>query len=327
MAQTNILLESGTNELEIDDFFLDEHLPSGEKYTGYYGVNVAKVLEIIRMPKVTELPQTPHPSVMGTFNLRNKVVPLVDLCTWLGKERYPSDADKVVVTEFNNVVNAFLVSGVNRIHRLSWERIDPPNRQVSVFSGESVTGVVRMEDRVLFILDMEKIIGDLNPSLALRELDEETFVQERRELPDKDMVFKVLVADDSGTIRNMMVKSLERAGFEVTAAINGREAWDILCRIRDTVQAGDKSLLDLLHIVISDIEMPAMDGHSLTKRIKEDTVLRQLPVILFSSLITETLRHKGIAVGADEQVSKPDMKILADRARELAYKNLVTQHQ
>jgi two-component system chemotaxis response regulator CheV len=139
---------------------LDERLPSGEKYTGYYGVNVAKVLEIIRMPKVTELPQTPHPSVMGTFNLRNKVVPLVDLCTWLGKERYPSDADKVVVTEFNNVVNAFLVSGVNRIHRLSWERIDPPNRQVSVFSGESVTGVVRMEDRVRFILDMEKIIGD-----------------------------------------------------------------------------------------------------------------------------------------------------------------------
>ncbi len=113
----------------------------------------------------------------------------------------------------------------------------------------------------------------------------------------------------------------------MTAAINGREAWDILCRIRDTVQAGDKPLLDLLHIVISDIEMPAMDGHSLTKRIKEDTVLRQLPVILFSSLITDTLRHKGIAVGADEQVSKPDMKILADRARELAYKNLVAQHQ
>ncbi len=323
MAQTNILLESGTNELEIVEFYLEEQLPSGAKYTGYYGVNVAKVLEIIRMPKVTELPQTPHPCVMGTFNLRNKVVPLVDLCTWLGKQRYQSTADKVVVTEFNSVVNAFRVSGVNRIHRLSWERIDPPSRQVSVFSGESVTGVVRMENRVLFILDMEKIIGDLNPNLALRELDEEEFVEERRELPDKDMVFKVVVADDSGTIRNMMVKSLERAGFEVTAAVNGREAWDILCRLKETVQSEDRPLLDLVHIVISDIEMPAMDGHSLTKRIKEDPVLRQLPVILFSSLITESLRHKGIAVGADEQVSKPDMKILAERARELAYNNLV----
>jgi two-component system chemotaxis response regulator CheV len=323
MAQTNILLESGTNELEIVEFYLDERLPSGEKYTGYYGVNVAKVLEIIRLPKVTEMPQTPHPCVMGTFNLRNKVVPLVDLCDWLGKERYPSDTDKVVVTEFNNIVNAFLVSGVNRIHRLSWERIDPPNKQVSVFSGESITGVVRMEDRVLFILDMEKIIGDLNPNLALRALDEAAFVEERRELPDKDMVFKVLVADDSGTIRNMMVKSLERAGFEVKAAINGREAWDILSRIKDACQTQEKPLRELMHVVISDIEMPAMDGHSLTKRIKEDPVLRELPVILFSSLITESLRHKGLAVGADEQVSKPDMKILAEKARELAYNNLV----
>ena len=136
------------------------------------------------------------------------------------------------------------------------------------------------------------------------------------------MVIRALVADHSATIRNLLQKSLERAGFVVTAAINGREAWDILSRIKEACQTQEKPLREFMHVVISDIEMPAMDGHSLTKRIKEDPVLRELPVILFSSLITESLRHKGIAVGADEQVSKPDMKILAEKARELAYNNL-----
>ena len=154
MSKTNILLESGTNELEIVEFFLEEPTASGGTYVGYYGVNVAKVLEIIRLPKVTEMPQTPHPCVLGTFNLRDNVVPLVDLGVWLGKERSDKASDKVVVTEFNRVVSAFRVSGVTRIHRLSWEQIEPPAIQVQHYSGNSVTGVVRLENRVVFILDM-----------------------------------------------------------------------------------------------------------------------------------------------------------------------------
>ncbi|MFP5259120.1 MAG: chemotaxis protein, partial [Acidobacteriota bacterium] len=228
MSNTNILLESGTNELEIVEFYLEEPTPSGKTYVGYYGVNVAKVLEIIRLPKVTEMPQTPHPCVLGTFNLRNKVVPLVDLALWLGKDRSDNAADKVVVTEFNRVVSAFRVSGVTRIHRLSWEQIEPPSIQVQAYSGNSITGVVQLDTRVVFILDMEKIVADLNPDLALKELDEEVFVERQKELPDKDMVFKAIIADDSTTIRRMIGTSLEKAGFEVTRTINGRIAWDQL---------------------------------------------------------------------------------------------------
>jgi len=325
MSKTNILLESGTNELEIVEFFLEEPTASGGVYTGYYGVNVAKVLEIIRLPKVTEMPQTPHPCVLGTFNLRDKVVPLVDLGAWLGKGRSDVASDKVVVTEFNRVVSAFRVSGVTRIHRLSWEQIEPPNIQVQRYSANSVTGVVRLESRVVFILDMEKIVAELNPSLALKELDEEVFVERRQDLPDKDMTFKVLIADDSTTIRRMIGASLEKAGFEVTRTINGRIAWDLLQDWKEAAARENRPITDYVHILVSDIEMPAMDGHSLTRKVKEDPVLKRLPVILFSSLITDSLRHKGEAVGADDQISKPEMLLLAERARALAWDRLVSE--
>jgi two-component system, chemotaxis family, chemotaxis protein CheV len=322
MSNTNILLESGTNELEIVEFFLEEPTPSGKKYVGYYGVNVAKVLEIIRLPKVTEMPQTPHPCVLGTFNLRDKVVPLIDLATWLGKERSHGDSDKVVVTEFNRVISAFRVSGVTRIHRMSWEKIEPPSLPVQVYSGNSVTGVVQLESRVVFILDMEKIVAELNPGLALKEIDGEAFVERHKELPDKDMVFKALIADDSTTIRRMIGLSLEKVGFEVVRTINGRIAWDQLMAWKEAAEQEKRPITDYVHILVSDIEMPAMDGHSLTRKVKEDPVLKRLPVILFSSLITDSLRHKGDAVGADDQISKPEMLFLAERARELAWERL-----
>ncbi len=325
MSKTNILLESGTNELEIVEFFLEEPTPSGGRYVGYYGVNVAKVLEIIRLPKVTEMPQTPHPCVLGTFNLRDKVVPLIDLGAWLGKEASLADSDKVVVTEFNRVVSAFRVSGVTRIHRLSWEQIEPPSLQVQRYSANSVTGVIRLDARVVFILDMEKIVAELNPNLALKELDTEVFVERQRDLPDKDMVFKALIADDSTTIRRMIGASLEKAGFDVTRTINGRIAWDKLTEWKEASARDGLPITDFVHIVVSDIEMPAMDGHSLTRKIKEDPVLKRLPVILFSSLITDSLRHKGEAVGADDQISKPEMLQLAQRARALAWERLAGQ--
>jgi len=322
MSKTNILLESGTNELEIVEFFLEEPTPGGGNYVGYYGVNVAKVLEIIRLPTITEMPQTPHPCVLGTFNLRDKVVPLIDLGIWLDKDRAASDADKVVVMEFNRVVSAFRVSGVTRIHRLSWEQIEPPSLQVQRYSANSITGVVRLESRVVFILDMEKIVAELNPTLALKELDKEEFVEHHKEQPDKDMVFKALIADDSTTIRRMIGASLEKAGFEVTRTINGRIAWDMLQEWKEASIRENKPITEYVHILISDIEMPAMDGHSLTRKVKEDPVLKRLPVILFSSLITDSLRHKGDAVGADDQISKPEMLQLAERARMLAWEKL-----
>ncbi|BBD08001.1 chemotaxis protein [Desulfovibrio ferrophilus] len=311
MSQTDILLESGTNELEIVEFYIDEQLPDGEVYRGHYGINVAKVLEIIRQPGITQLPTQTKTAVMGTFNLRDRVIPLIDLARSLGKKAAPVDEPKVVVTRFNEVINAFLVSGVTRIYRLSWEQVEAPKQHMLDMTDDSITGVVRIDDRVVFLLDMEKIVGDLNPRFALSVTDDEID-------HDDDFVYKTLIVDDSPTIRRMIQASLLKMGFEVTPAINGKDAWDKLEAMMAGIQESGDPLNDHLHVIISDIEMPVMDGHSLTKRIKDTPGLKDVPVLLFSSLITESLRHKGEAVGADDQISKPDMKTLGDRSKSLA---------
>ncbi len=308
MTQSNILLEAGTNELEVVEFYLDELESDGvTPYKGYYGVNVAKVLEIIRLPKVTELPEVGDKSVLGAFNLRSHVIPLVDLSLWLGKKRAsPPEEAKVIVTEFNNVTTAFMVSGVNRIHRISWEEVEPPNSYVSSLTSNTITGVVKLEGRIIFLLDLERIVQALNPGLALR-LDEAIDWKAGGR-------YRALVADDSTVIREMLKDLLQRANFEVEAFTNGKDAWNRLEAIRHKSEEMGQPIENYLQVVVSDIEMPQMDGHNLCKRIKEDNVLKRLPVLLFSSLITDRLRHKGDSVGADDQISKPEVTHLAQRA-------------
>lgn len=328
MALTNILLESGTNELEVVEFYLDETLLPGEAtldgltaqavgpdeartYRGYYGVNVAKVIEIIRMPKVTELPEVQHESVLGAFNLRSRIIPLVDLGIWLGKapaER--REEPKTIVTEFNNVTTAFMVSGVNRIHRISWEQVEQPNPYMAKVSSNTIVGVVKMEGRIIFLLDLEKVVATLNPRLALR-------LDNLGEDWDASTGYRALVADDSALVREMQRDLLEKAGFKVIITTNGREAWECLSAFRRRVEEEGRPLSDFVQVVVSDIEMPMMDGLNLTSRIKNDSILKQLPVLLFSSLITEKLRHKGASVGADGQISKPEVGTLARRAAAL----------
>ena len=311
MTQSNILLEAGTNELEIVEFHLDELEPDGvTPYKGFYGVNVAKVLEIIRLPKVTELPEVGDKSVLGAFNLRSHIIPLVDLSLWLGKVRSsPASEAKVIVTEFNNVTTAFMVSGVNRIHRISWEEVEPPNTYVSNLTSNTITGVVKLEGRIIFLLDLERIVQALNPGLALR-LDEAIDWKSGGR-------YRALVADDSTVIREMLKDLLQRANFEVEAFTNGRDAWLKLEEIRRKSEEEGRPIENYLQCIVSDIEMPQMDGHSLCKRIKEDNILKRLPVVLFSSLITDKLRHKGDSVGADDQISKPEVTHLAQRALDL----------
>ncbi|MEG2173228.1 MAG: chemotaxis protein [Desulfovibrionaceae bacterium] len=309
MSQTNILLEAGTNELEIVEFYLEEEAgPDLPPYRGYYGVNVAKVLEIIRMPKVTELPEVQNPCILGAFNLRSSIIPLVDLALWLDKKSFVTEEQpKTIVTEFNGVTTAFMVSGVNRIHRISWEEVESPNKYVAAVSNNTVIGVVKLEGRIVFLLDLEKIVANLNPKLGLRldDLGEDYDRSERR---------RALVADDSALIREMLRDLLEKANFDVEVVNNGREAWERLQTIKEKCETENRDITSSVQVVVSDIEMPVMDGHNLTKRIKEDPFLKVLPVILFSSLITDKLRHKGVAVGADDQVSKPEVTDLARRA-------------
>ena len=322
MSQSNILLEAGTNELEVVEFYLDEFVPPSDaepqtdengqpvaepSYRGYYGVNVAKVLEIIRMPKVTELPEVQHPSVLGAFNLRSRIIPLVDLAMWLGKTHPKNEEQpKTIVTEFNNVTTAFMVSGVNRIHRISWEQVEPPNKYVAAVSNNTVIGVVKLEDRIIFLLDLEKVVANLNPKLGLR-LDD----------LGKDWSnsgYRALVADDSALVREMLRDLMEKAGFTVEVVSNGRAAWERLEDFKRRCEEGGQPITDFVHVVVSDIEMPVMDGLNLTHRIKTDPMLNKLPVVLFSSLITDKLRHKGDSVGADDQISKPEVTQLARRA-------------
>ena len=305
---TNILLEAGTNELEVVEFYLDEEDGPGKgAYRGHYGVNVAKVLEIIRMPKVTELPEVQHASVLGAFNLRSKIIPLVDLALWLEKKTVQDQEPKTIVTEFNAVTTAFMVSGVNRIHRISWGEVEPPNPYVAKASKDTVIGVVKLEGRIVFLLDLERIVANLNPALGLR-------LEDLGEDYDRSTKYRALVADDSALIREMLKDLLEKANFGVEVVYNGKAAWDRLLELKAKAEAEQGKITDYLQVVVSDIEMPVMDGHNLTKRIKDDAMMKSLPVLLFSSLITEKLRHKGISVGADDQISKPEVTQLAKRA-------------
>jgi len=310
MSKTDILLESGTNEFEVVEFFIDENVPDSDRTSRtYYGMNVAKVLEIIRLPELTDMPDISNPSVMGAFDLRSEIVPLIDLSHWVGKKLLQTSNLKVIVTEFNQVITSFLVSGVTRIYRLSWDEVKAPNVQLSSLTSNSITGIVRLEGKIVFLLDLEKIVAKLNEqSTSNVSVSSEV----KRELEARS--YKALIADDSAMVRNMVFNMLSENNFEVSQFENGREAWIYLENLKNESPSG------IPDIAILDIEMPLMDGHHLTKRIKEDPVLKNIPVLLCSSIITESLYHKGIDVGADAQISKAKIGELVERAFQLIKK-------
>ena len=314
MAQTNTLLESGTNELEIVEFYINESVKGDDTrvHQSYYGINVAKVLEIIRLPELTDMPDVSHPAVLGAFNLRNRIIPLIDLERWLKKEKAETEPPKVIVTEFNKITTAFLVSGVTRIHRISWGEVEAPSHYVSSLASDSITGVVKLEGRIVFILDMEKIVAELNPRLT----ESVELTPSMRERLGKRPL-KALVVDDSGMARRLVATSLETAGFRVTMADNGRSAWEHLESWRNEARETGRPVNEFVSVVVSDVEMPVMDGHNLTRRIKEDPMLRHTPVILCSSIVSDSLEHMGRAVGADDQISKADMRELVGRIADL----------
>jgi two-component system chemotaxis response regulator CheV len=305
--------ESSGNDLEIIEFYIDEALAGGADYRSYYAMNVAKVLEIIRRPPVTGVPGKHHEAALGTFNLRGKVLPLVDLGLWLNKKLVRSDAHKVVVTEFSHVVTAFVVSGVTRIHRMTWSQVEPPGRYLQAFSRDSITGVIRFEDRIVFLLDMEYIISAMDPTFNMATRVEQV---ER----DGGQGLSVLIADDSPSIRKIIASCLEQAHYTVTQSTCGREAWEQLQTWRAEAERQGVPITDFVNLVISDIEMPEMDGHALTTRIKGEAAFAALPVILFSSLISNVVHARGVKAGADDQVSKPDLPHLTRLAGELIRK-------
>ncbi|ADU63963.1 MAG: chemotaxis protein [Pseudodesulfovibrio sp.] len=308
MSGQDILLETGTNELEIIEFFVHEKTEQGPR-THYFGVNVAKVLEVVEAPEGLEGSEAAtHPSFLGTIPLRDLILPVVDLSVWLNVERAKSVNEPIIVTEFNATITGFLVSGVTQIHRVNWKDVEPPSKYVASMDTNCITGTVQLNDRFVLMLDLERMLADLDGDSQAHSSGPGVYSEER---------YRALVADDSTSVRELLRRNFTEANFEVTLVGDGAEAWDRLLAIKARVEQEGGSPLDHLDAVVSDIEMPRMDGYTLTRKIKEDPVLKVLPVALFSSLISKGVEHKGHAVKADAQVTKPEFHGLTAKVIDL----------
>ncbi len=294
-----ILLETGTNEFEIVEFNIGEV---------NYGINVAKVREVITRTPVTEMPQA-HPYVDGLFTLRGKAIPLVNLPRCLNVQT-PDEPKNIIVTEINNYNIGFLVDSVSRIHRISWKNMEP---SPEVGDQSRVVGIIKMEGKIILLLDFETIIAEINPEInqKLTTFDDATVdVKARRNN------VHVVCAEDSPLLRELLVSTLHESGYRYVRDFNnGADAWKYLS---DGI---DKSapIEDQVRIIISDIEMPQMDGHRLLKLVREDQRYANIPFILFSSLISEEMRRKGEQLGANGQISKPEINQLIGLIDELVF--------
>lgn len=293
-GKKGILLETGTNEFEIIEFTVGNVS---------YGINVAKVREVINPIPVTKMPHAHH-FVDGVFTLRGRVMPLVNLPRCLGAETNDAnDKNNIIVSELNNYYVGFLVNEVSRIHRVSWAAMEPPP---SISNSDMVVGLIKMESKIVVLLDFEKIISIINPEIN------EKLTTVPATTKDKEIIRHtktIVVAEDSPMLRELLVSTLNSAGYEnIKAYNNGREALEAL----ETMVKEGGAIEEKVQMLITDIEMPQMDGHHLIKRIRESQNLKVLPAIIFSSLINEEMRAKGDAIGANGQISKPEIGQLID---------------
>ncbi|MFV0423526.1 chemotaxis protein [Oleidesulfovibrio sp.] len=298
----NILLEAGTNELEVLELFLNHRTDSGDGAC-YLGVNVAKVMQVIEAPELQVPESATNPCFMGIIPLRGMTVPVLDLGKWLGLNVVRHKHDVIMVTQFSGTTTGFLVSGVTNIHRVGWGDVQPPGRFLAGIGADSVVGIVKMDDKFIQLVDLEHIIADLDASTRGQ-------IGIGIKAPRR---YRAIVSDDSPSIRNMLIENLKAANIEPLIATNGHEALTMLRAEAARAAEEKRPLSDFVDILVSDIEMPLMDGLSLTKTIKQDPQTKDVPVILYSSLITPELRHKGESVGADDQISKPDLASMAQR--------------
>ncbi len=291
-TKDEILLETGTNELEVLEFTIAGNA---------FGINVAKVRELLQYKPVQPMPRS-HPNIEGVFKPRKEVITVVNLASYLGlPDSEEPERDIFIIAGFNNMNIAFHVHAVETIHRISWQAIEKPDS--AIYGGQEgiVTGIAKIKGSMISIIDFEKIMVDVSPSSGL----DVSSVAEHAERAEQ----RLLIAEDSQMLRRMLLEALHKAGFmNVEATSNGEEAWQRLNQIHD--QQPDKPIAELISCVITDIEMPRMDGHFLTRKIKEHAAFKRLPVVIFSSLIDEEMHQKGIEVGADAQLSKPEIKRL-----------------
>jgi len=288
-------LKVGSNEMELVDFRILKQ-EEDNVYEGIYGINVSKVREIIRVPFLTELPGTPE-FIEGIFDLREVVIPVVNLAKWMGITE-PEDAKKnarVIITEFNNVLIGFIVHEAKRIRRISWSDIEPASfmNSSSGLEANKITGVTKIEgDNVLLILDLESVVQDL----GLYEPETET-------APTEIDTFSglAMVLDDSTTARKIVKDALQKMGFNVIEAMDGEEGLRKLDELYETY--GDR-LVDTLKIIISDVEMPKMDGFHFAAQAKEDERFKAIPIVFNSSISDHFSEGRGLDAGGEAYLVK-----------------------
>lgn len=291
--QTNILLESGTNEFELVEFLVGDV---------HYGINVAKVREIVKPLKVTKMPET-HTCVDGVIELRGRVMPLVNLGKRLDAENFEDREKHIIICEFNQTFVGFLVNSVARIHRVSWTELESVPQSTNA---EIVTGIIKMTDKLIVLLDFERILAEVSPETT-KKLN---FVPETNAMDIQNRTNKtVVVAEDSKLLRELLEGTLRTSGYaNLLVFENGQGAWDKL----EELSKLHEPIEQFVQLVITDIEMPQMDGHHLLKRIKDSDKLKGLPVIIFSSLINDEMRRKGDGLGAAAQITKPEIEVLIE---------------
>ena len=290
VKESDILLESGTNELEILEFVIEGNS---------YGINVAKITELMQIQEIQEMPLA-HPCIEGVFQPRGEVYTIVDLSKYLGYGQSQNpEKDILIITNFNSMNIAFHVHAVESIFRISWKDIEKPDGVIYGGQDGVVTGIAKVFDRIISILDFEKITFDINPATGIDLKEVTTYTeQDRVNVP-------IIIAEDSSLLRSMLTEALQLSGYQnLKVFSDGEEAWEYLSKIKKDYS---NDIPKGIRCVITDIEMPKMDGHRLTKLIKSDPLLHDVPVVIFSSLIDETMRIKGLEVGADSQLSKPEI--------------------
>ena len=285
---THILLESGTNELEILEFHV-----SGN----YYGINVAKIREIIAYQELTPIPNG-HPHLEGAFSTRGETISVINLARALGMpEESTGGTDMLLITNFNDVNTGFHVHGVVGIHRVNWSQIIKPDSMISNSTKSDIVGIVRIEDKLVLLLDFESIVADISPDVGIQMSDVEALGERKKNAAP------ILFAEDSHLLSMNIYDGLTQAGYiNVMPTNNGLELWQLLQQYKK-----EGTLESNVKCVVTDIEMPQMDGHRLLKMMKEDPELKDIPVIIFSSLINEEMRRKGEQLGAAAQITKSEM--------------------
>lgn len=301
---------AGTNKLEILLFSLGKDSRTGREET--FGINVFKVREVMRTPPITAAPDMP-PAVKGMVSLRGALVPVVDLADFISMQA-ETPREIMIVTEYNGHTQGFLVESVDTILRLDWAKMRVPPEMLVANLGGLVTAVTELQDgRLVMMLDVERVLSET------AKYDDDTVFDHIQPLGKEGLT--VVYADDSSVARGQIERTLKALGIRGLMAMNGRQAWEELLKIANYADATGRQVKEMVHLVLTDVEMPEMDGYILTKNIKSDPRFAGVPVIMHSSLSSMSNQQIGKSVGVDEYVPKFEPQRLAETLGRLLLRN------